>query len=39
MLALFEHTDERRYTLRRGDDRVLGPQAHEVDTLARPMSE
>ncbi|HEY1389557.1 MAG TPA: selenocysteine-specific translation elongation factor [Ktedonobacterales bacterium] len=39
MLALFEHTDERRYTVRRGDDRVLGPQASEVDTLARKMSE
>jgi selenocysteine-specific elongation factor len=39
MLALFEHTDERRYTLRRGDDRVLGPQANEVDSLARPTSE
>lgn len=35
MLALFEHTDERRYTLRRGDDRILGPQAAEVDALAR----
>jgi selenocysteine-specific elongation factor len=35
MLALFEHTDERRYTARRGDDRVLGPQAAEVDALAR----
>ena len=33
MLALFEHTDERRYTMRRGDDRILGPQAGEVDTL------
>jgi selenocysteine-specific elongation factor len=39
MLALFEHTDERRYTVRRGDDRVLGPQASEVDTLARKMTE
>jgi selenocysteine-specific elongation factor len=39
MLALFEHTDERRYTLRRSDDRVLGPQANEVDALGRPMSE
>ncbi|HEU5348865.1 MAG TPA: selenocysteine-specific translation elongation factor [Ktedonobacterales bacterium] len=38
MLALFEHSDERRYTLRRGDDRVLGPQAAEVDTLAQKMS-
>jgi selenocysteine-specific elongation factor len=35
MLALFEHTDERRYTLRRGDDRVLGPQAAEAEALAR----
>ena len=33
MLALFEHTDERRYTVRRGDDRILGPQADEVDAL------
>ncbi|HEX6541575.1 MAG TPA: selenocysteine-specific translation elongation factor [Ktedonobacterales bacterium] len=33
MLALFEYTDERRYTLRRGDDRILGPQAAEVDAL------
>ncbi len=24
MLALFEHTDERRYTVRRGDDRTAG---------------
>ncbi|HEX5439818.1 MAG TPA: selenocysteine-specific translation elongation factor [Ktedonobacterales bacterium] len=39
MLALFEHTDERRFTVRRGDDRILGPQASEVDTLARKMSE
>jgi hypothetical protein len=39
MLALFEHTDERRYTVRRGDDRVLGPQVSEVDTLARKITE
>ncbi|HEX5156197.1 MAG TPA: selenocysteine-specific translation elongation factor [Ktedonobacterales bacterium] len=39
MLALFEHTDERRYTVRRGDDRILGPQVSEVDTLARKMAE
>jgi selenocysteine-specific elongation factor len=39
MLALFEHTDERRYTVRRGDDRVLGPQVSEVDTLAQKMTE
>jgi len=39
MLALFEHTDERRYTVRRGDDRILGPQVSEVDTLARKMTE
>lgn len=39
MLALFEHTDERRFTLRRGDDRVLGPQAAEVDALARKTSD
>ena len=39
MLALFEHTDERRYTVRRGDDRILGPQASEVDTLAQNMGE
>jgi selenocysteine-specific elongation factor len=38
MLALFEHTDERRYTVRRGDDRMLGPLAAEVDTLARKNS-
>lgn len=38
MLALFEHTDERRYTLRRGDDRILGPQAGEVDALSREKS-
>jgi selenocysteine-specific elongation factor len=39
MLALFEHTDERRYTVRRGDDRVLGPQVSEVDTLAQKITE
>ena len=38
MLALFEHTDERRYTVRRGDDRTLGPQAADVDALARKSS-
>ena len=38
ILALFEHTDGRRYTMRRGDDRVLGPQAAEVDALARKTS-
>jgi selenocysteine-specific elongation factor len=38
MLALFEHTDEKRYTLRREDDRILGPQAAEVDALAGEMS-
>ncbi|HET9979450.1 MAG TPA: SelB C-terminal domain-containing protein, partial [Ktedonobacterales bacterium] len=38
MLALFEHTDEKRYTLRRGDDRILGPQAAEVDALAGKLS-
>jgi selenocysteine-specific elongation factor len=27
MLAIFEHTDERRITRRMGDDRVLGPNA------------
>jgi selenocysteine-specific elongation factor len=27
VLALFEHLDERRITLRRGDDRILGPNA------------
>jgi selenocysteine-specific elongation factor len=39
MLAFFEHTDERRYTVRRGDDRVLGPQVSEVDTLAQKITE
>ncbi|HKT37853.1 MAG TPA: selenocysteine-specific translation elongation factor [Ktedonobacterales bacterium] len=39
MLALFEHTDERRYTVRRGDDRILGPQAPEVDLLAQNQRE
>lgn len=39
MLALFEHTDERRYTVRRGDDRILGPQAAEVDALTRKNSD
>jgi selenocysteine-specific elongation factor len=38
MLALFEHTDERRYTVRRGDDRTLGPHAADVDALARKSS-
>ena len=38
MLALFEHTDEKRYTLRRGDDRILGPQAGEVEALTRKLS-
>jgi selenocysteine-specific elongation factor len=38
MLALFEHTDEKRYTLRRGDDRILGPQAAEVEALTRKLS-
>ena len=27
MLAIFEHLDERRITRRRGDDRMLGPNA------------
>jgi selenocysteine-specific elongation factor len=27
ILPLFEHLDERRITLRRGDDRILGPNA------------
>jgi selenocysteine-specific elongation factor len=39
MLALFEHTDEKRYTVRRGDVRVLGPQADEVDAMARKMGD
>jgi selenocysteine-specific elongation factor len=30
MLAIFEHTDERRYTRRSGDDRTLGPNAPVV---------
>lgn len=38
MLALFEHTDEKRYTQRRGDDRVLGPQAAEAEALAQESS-
>lgn len=39
MLAFFEHTDERRYTVRRGDDRILGPQAAEADALTRNKSD
>lgn len=39
MLALFEHTDEKRYTVRRGDDRILGPQADEIDALARKLGD
>lgn len=35
VLALFEHTDEARYTQRRGDDRVLGPSAASSDELPR----
>ena len=38
MLALFEHTDEKRYTLRQGDDRILGPLAAEVDALAQKLN-
>jgi selenocysteine-specific elongation factor len=34
MLAIFEHTDELRYTRRDGDDRVLGPNA---PTPAQPI--
>lgn len=39
MLALFEHTDERRLTVRRGDDRILGPQAGDVGSFSRKMSD
>jgi selenocysteine-specific elongation factor len=34
VLPLFEHLDERRITLRRGDDRILGPNAAIADAFS-----
>jgi selenocysteine-specific elongation factor len=36
VLPLLEHLDERRITLRRGDDRVIGPSAPPGDQLPQP---